>query len=112
IARCRDRWRAEADGLFRLQHTGIERQPPDQDQADQIDRVGLRRRRRPLQETLGLSWRAFFVFHGVVLLETFKERKAKSASRTRPVAFSSESLPRTLIAGWITVRVKKTRQNL
>jgi fluoride exporter len=27
------------------------------------------------------------------------------------IAFSSESLPRTWIAGWIPVRVKKTRQN-
>jgi hypothetical protein len=26
------------------------------------------------------------------------------------IAFSSESLPRTWIAGWVPVRVKKTRQ--
>ena len=75
VARRRDGRRAQALGLFRTQRPGIERQHPDQDQADQINDIGLRRRGCPAQETPRLPLRTSVVFHALVLREMPQEGK-------------------------------------
>src|SRR5882757_6546434 len=62
------RRRTEAHGLLRPQRPDVERSSGHQEQRDQIDRIGLRRRDRPLHKTLGCGALRFF-FHAVLCVK-------------------------------------------
>lgn len=75
LVRRGDRRGSDAAGLLRLQRTGIEREPGDQDKRDEVHRIGLRRRRRPSRQASDRSCRTGVVRHAVVLLETTGDGK-------------------------------------
>ena len=70
IARDRDRWRTQADGLLRPQRSDVERQSGNQEKTDEIHRIGLRRRDRPPHESFDRRYWIGVVFHAAVLLDT------------------------------------------
>src|ERR1700733_14795222 len=77
VGPCRHRRRTEAHRLLRSQATDIERRPRHQEQRDQVDHIGLRRRDRPAYHASEDGGRTGFVFHAVLLLEMLREWKRK-----------------------------------
>src|SRR5260221_6017713 len=78
IARRGDRRRRQADRALRLHAAGVKRPNEDQDQGAKVERIGLWRRDRPLQEALVVGWLFAVVFHAVFLRETVVKGSANS----------------------------------
>ena len=75
VARGGDR-RGTADGILRLQRTGVKRQSRHQQEGEEINRIGLRRGDCPPHQASGRCG-AGIVFHAVFLRETARNWKGQ-----------------------------------
>jgi hypothetical protein len=86
VPRRGDRRRTQANRLLWPQRSHIERQSRDQEKADKIKRIGLRRRDRPPPKASDRRTRIAVVFHAAVLLDTVGNWKGPNAVSPHPAA--------------------------
>src|SRR5258708_33981615 len=82
VARRRHRRWTQPHGLLRLQRADVERRSCNQEKADEVDHIGLRRRDRPPHKFSDRCCRTGPFFHAGGFLESVKIWKGKYTGRT------------------------------